>query len=91
MLAAVIIGLGVVPAIFLRERFVTPTHTAEAETKRRLRRGYGNIGEFFRIPGYTGQRLQEALHRHVSCLQWPSWLPHSSTTSLSTTCSAGTL
>ena len=65
---------GWVPAVFLRERFVTPSHTAdgpEGEATGFTQRILANIREFFPDSGYTqSQRLQEALHRHVSRLQW---------------------
>ena len=50
MLAVVIIGLGVVPAVFLRERFVTPSHTAdgpEGGATGFTQRILANIREFF--------------------------------------------
>ena len=96
MLAAVIIGLGVVPAVFLRERFVTPSHTAEDRKAKRQasRRGYWLTSENFFPDSWLHSKSapsgSSAPPRFLSSMA-SSWLPHSSTTSLSTTCSAGTL
>ena len=96
MLAVVIIGLGVVPAVFLRERFVTPSHTAdgpEGGATGFTQRILANIREFFPDSWLHSKSAPSGSYAppRFSSSMASSWLPHSSTTSLSTTCSAGTL
>ena len=95
MLAVVIIGLGVVPQSFYvndsSHRLIQLTdRKAERQASRR---GYWLTSEnFFRILATlkVGAFGSYAPPRFSSSMA-SSWLPHSSTTSLSTTCSAGTL